>query len=101
MISFQNHSDEGRQGVTNHDFVLAQDNTISTQLEVVCLSQSNEDGLEPPVGLVKVGGNLVAQKLVVGSHGAEGGHHKRFHGIAQVLILIVKMHIPLIHLHTL
>ena len=72
---------------SHHDFVFAQEDTISTQLPVVSFSQSRDDGLHPAVGLIKIGSSLVSQQLLVGSHSTEHDHHSRSDGVLKEFIL--------------
>jgi len=77
--------------ITYSDFVLAHQNSISTELPVVSLGQRCDDHLDSGSRLVQEGGDLISHQLVVSPDCAEHDDEGRSSGSAKVLILRKKV----------
>lgn len=69
------------------DFVLAKQNSISTELPVVIGSQSSQNNLNSCGGLVQVGREFKSMHLVVSSDSPEDNGKRRSNFIAKEFVL--------------
>lgn len=78
-----------KSNLVYHHFVGTQHHTIGADSEVIILSQVGKNHLQPGVGSVQVGGNLVSLHLMVSPHSTDQNSHGRSNCVSKVLGLMV------------